>query len=274
MRIINRVMSVPTGLVIAALAAALLIIPAQSVRADAGGTTLPPQQTTTSSKVTTFSQGASQVAQDSGASRNTNQAGRGEDTANNTGSSGTKDAVSSPVSPYVSPDVLTGNTAGKPFSIEGNGNLVDDAYDDDTKEFITVQTKNNQTFFVVIDRANTLNNVYMLSMIDEDDLQQFLSDEDADLTKIDDISDLAALEEEEPEPEEKEQPKGSGGMLYIFLIIAGAGILAGYYYIRIYKPRKEEQEADSEDMEGTELKEDYEDEEEYPDSEERDYSDY
>ena len=159
-------------------------------------------------------------------------------------------------SPYISSDVITENTSGKPFSIEGNGNLVDDAYDDDTKEFITVRTKNNQTFFVVIDRANSANNVYMLSMIDEDDLEQFLNEDSGDI-QIEDISDLATLDEDSTESGQAEKKKGSGITLYIVLIIAAAGILGGYYYIRIYKPRKEEQEADSEGMEGNDGSDDY-----------------
>ena len=133
---------------------------------------------------------------------------------------------------------------------------MDDAYDDDTKEFITVQTKNNQTFFVVIDRANSANNVYMLSMIDEDDLEQFLNEDSGDI-QIEDISDLASLEEDTTESGQAEKKKGSGATLYIILIIAAAGILGGYYYIRIYKPRKEEQEADSEGMEDNDWSNDY-----------------
>lgn len=68
----------------------------------------------------------------------------------------------------------------KPFSVAGNGEVLDDISDDETKQFITVRTKNNQTFFVVIDRANSVDNVYMLSMIDENDLAEFLEDGEED----------------------------------------------------------------------------------------------
>ena len=63
-----------------------------------------------------------------------------------------------------------------PFSIEGNGEVLDDVTSDGTKQFITVTTKNNETFFLVIDRSSNANNVYMLSMIDESDLSAFLEE--------------------------------------------------------------------------------------------------
>ena len=236
------------ALTVAAIAAAVVILLPNEAKAD------------TPDSSGTVSQGA----------KTAKESASGKDS-----SSTAKDQNQGTVSPYVSPDVITEDTSGKPFAIEGNGNLVDDAYDDDTKEFITIQTKNNQTFFVVIDRANSVNNVYMLSMIDEDDLEQFLS-EDSEAVQIDDISDLAALEETQPDTtEQQNKPKGSGGMLYIILIIAAIGILGGYYYIRIYKPRKEEQEADSEGMEGNDEPDDYDrgEDENEDDEEENEYED-
>ena len=68
-----------------------------------------------------------------------------------------------------------------PFSVPGNGEVRDDITDDSSKEFLTIKTKNNNTFYIVIDRAATTNNVYMLSQIDENDLKEFL-DEDQQQT--------------------------------------------------------------------------------------------
>ena len=70
---------------------------------------------------------------------------------------------------------------GDPFSVPGNGEVRDDITDDSSKEFLTIKTKNNNTFYIVIDRAATTNNVYMLSQIDENDLKEFL-DEDQQQT--------------------------------------------------------------------------------------------
>lgn len=41
------------------------------------------------------------------------------------------------------------------FTTPGNGEVKDDITDDSTKEFLTVTTKNNNTFYIVIDRSAT-----------------------------------------------------------------------------------------------------------------------
>ena len=85
-------------------------------------------------------------------------------------------------------EAVAGNTLGEtedeeppkteetPFSVPGNGSLADDKSGDSTKEFLTVQTKNGNTFFLVLDRSSNKENVYMLSMIDEDDLAEFVTE--------------------------------------------------------------------------------------------------
>lgn len=70
----------------------------------------------------------------------------------------------------------TTDTSGTPFTDPGNGELQDDFTDDSSKEFLTVTTKNNNTFYIVIDRSATSENVYMLSQIDENDLEGFLEE--------------------------------------------------------------------------------------------------
>ena len=53
-----------------------------------------------------------------------------------------------------------GETESTPFSMPGNGELVDDVEDGGTsKQFLTVQTKNGNTFYIVVDRllASKLN---------------------------------------------------------------------------------------------------------------------
>lgn len=131
---------------------------------------------------------------------------------------------------------------GTPFSVPGNGEMLDDISNDGTKQFITVRTKNNQTFFVVIDRANTVDNVYMLSLIDENDLAEFLRDGDDRDTGLPEVK-LPEKTDSEQKQESGDQekalkeakPVGSMGML-----LAAAGIIglfaAGYYYLKIYKP--------------------------------------
>ena len=59
------------------------------------------------------------------------------------------------------------------FTTPGNGTLGDQVKNSGSKDFFTVRTKNNNTFYLVIDHANSSENVYMLSLIDEDDLAEF-----------------------------------------------------------------------------------------------------
>ena len=69
---------------------------------------------------------------------------------------------------------------------DGNLSLIDDFdFTDENgygKQFITVQSKNGNYFFIIIDRAADKENVYFLNMVDEADL-------------------LALMDEPEPEPE-------------------------------------------------------------------------
>ena len=103
-----------------------------------------------------------------------------------------------------------------PFTIAGNGEVEDNIMDDPSKEFFTVKTKGGNTFFLVIDRARNSENVYMLSMIDEYDLQEFLDDEERN-DKQEEETPAVVPPETKPEPTpdvEIEEPKeeSSGGM--------------------------------------------------------------
>lgn len=138
-----------------------------------------------------------------------------------------------------------------PFSVAGNGQLLDDITDDETKQFLTVQTKNGNTFFMVIDRSRNSENVYMLSLIDENDLAEFLGEDE---TELEEEKPAVAVEEPRLEPVQEEprtEPeKGGMGMGALFtIILLGAGSIGGYYYFKIWKPKREEEEAGSEDLE-------------------------
>ena len=95
-----------------------------------------------------------------------------------------------------------------PFTIAGNGEVEDNITDDSSKEFFTVKTKGGNTFFLVIDRARNSENVYMLSMIAEYDLQEFLTDEERNGKEEE--KPAVVLPETKPEPEpdvEIEEPE-------------------------------------------------------------------
>lgn len=63
------------------------------------------------------------------------------------------------------------------FTEPGNGEVQDDIQNGSSKEFLTITTKNNNTFYLVIDRSSTSQNVYLLSQVDENDLKEFVDQE-------------------------------------------------------------------------------------------------
>ena len=149
-----------------------------------------------------------------------------------------------------------------PFTIAGNGEVEDNITDDSSKEFFTVKTKGGNTFFLVIDRARNSENVYMLSMIDEYDLQEFLTDEERN-----------GKEEEEPAvvlPETKPEPEQDDGKLTKILAIVfvmGVGGAGAFFYFYIYKPKQSEPEVSKENLEYEALPTKNEDEEAGQDAE-------
>lgn len=166
------------------------------------------------------------------------------------------------------------NTDGSAFTVPGNAQLQDDITDDSSKEFLTIQTKNNNTFYVIIDRSANTENVYMLSQIDENDLAKFLDEGTLTGSSVVTANPGVVLEEKEVEPttpetekpEEKEEEKpatgNAAGMLAI-LAVALCGVGA-YYYFKIYKPRTEEDDSDDEGIElSDDMDEVYEDEEDF-----------
>lgn len=151
-------------------------------------------------------------------------------------------------------------TGETPFSIPGNGLLLDDKSEDGTKQFFTIRTKNGNTFFMVLDRSNNTENVYMLSMIDENDLAEFIKDT-ADQSKTT-VPSLVIPQKEttvaEPEsiekpgqvqtePEKKKTGMNTGTVFVLIVMLAGG--IGVFYYLKVVKPKREEEDAEVEDLE-------------------------
>ena len=142
------------------------------------------------------------------------------------------------------------------FSVDGNGEVLDNVMDEKSgKEFYTITTANNNTYYLIIDHSSSTKNVYMLSMIDENDLKEFLSEEEPEAPE--DTGTPPAVDlgdepsgDETPDDSEPEEPKKNNNILSTVLIILVLGAIAGggYFYFKIYKPKKEAKIAD-EDME-------------------------
>ena len=165
---------------------------------------------------------------------------------------------------------------GKPpfaFTPDGNLTLIDDflqieapATEDSArieKQFITVQSKNGNTFYIVIDRNGDTENVYFLNLVDEADLMALMGDENSETAAPacsctdkcivgtintsceiyrSNMSECAGKETViEPQPTEPvEEPaaekKSANFLLIIILLIAGAAGGAVYWF-KFRKPK-------------------------------------
>lgn len=164
---------------------------------------------------------------------------------------------------------------GEPLEDEGNAYTRDLLYDKATnKQFITIQTKNGNTFYIVIDYDAPINDeeeqyqTYFLNMVDESDLLALMDEEAvAELTTCvcDTHCEAGAVNVEcpvyktnmsectgvVPEPEtpveddteQPEEPKSGSNMGMIIAIVAIAGVGgAAYYYFKFIRGKKNKDE--------------------------------
>ena len=144
-----------------------------------------------------------------------------------------------------------GTTAEPGFSTPGNGNLGDQIKSSGGKDFYTVHTKNNNTFYLVIDHSNSTENVYMLSLIDENDLAEFLKEEEKEPEKAQPPviipqtqSGDGSGESAESKPQETPPARTPAGfsLPVIFGVLAAVGGIL--YYFLSYRPKHKTDEED------------------------------
>ena len=129
---------------------------------------------------------------------------------------------------------VSGESNNSAFSTPGNAQLVDDKENDDTKQFLTIQTKKGNTFYMVIDRSSNTENVYMMSLVDENDLAEFLDETEKDKETEEStvvIPETTPVAEEETEVKKEEK---SGMNVKGLAAIVVAAIL-GFAGIAVYK---------------------------------------
>ena len=143
------------------------------------------------------------------------------------------------------------------FSTPGNGDLGDEVEDSKQKDFYTIRTKDNKTFYLVIDHANSVDNVYLLSLVDEYDLEEFMDGTALSRETVAEPVQPTVTPTPTPEPTPTPTPAVSGepekkapyenstlwilgGGLVLFLLL---------YYFKIYKPSHDTGDDDSEGLE-------------------------
>ena len=153
---------------------------------------------------------------------------------------------------------------GAALTPDGNLSLIDDIGSPTTsgKQFITVETKNGNVFYLIIDRDDEgEETVHFLNQVDEADLLTLMGD-DAPAAEVpavcnckekcaagavntncpvckNNLSECSGKEVvAEPEPEaEQPEKKSSGGLLVIVLLLALAGGGA-FAYVKFIKPKQ------------------------------------
>ena len=159
---------------------------------------------------------------------------------------------------------LMGGSGGAALTPDGNLSLIDDIGSSTRsgKQFITVETRNGNVFYLIIDRDDEgEETVHFLNQVDEADLLTLMGD-DAPTAEtpavcnckekcaagavntncpvcknnLSECSGKEVVTEPEPEPEQPEK-KSSGGLLVIVLLLALAGGGA-FAYVKFIKPKQ------------------------------------
>ena len=176
--------------------------------------------------------------------------------------------------PETSEEPVTGGVEPEPLTPEGNLTIVDDIEGDAAgdKQFITVQTKGGNTFYLLIDRDDKGNeNVHFLNLVDEADLLALTKDGESIVPactctdkcavgKINtgckvcrtNMSECAGKEQaaeitpQPAEPAETAPEKSTGGaglivVVLLLLLLGGGGALC---WFKLRKPKADTRGAD------------------------------
>ena len=153
--------------------------------------------------------------------------------------------------PTEEPPVQEETTTAKPFTPEGTGTVVDNATDEDGKEFYTIQTPDEHVFYLVIDKQRTSENVYFLDAVTVKDLLSLAqAEKEPETVEPEPAPTPTPSEPSEPELAPAPAPtKGNSPVGTILLVLAvtliGGG--AGWYF-KIYRPKHQAPDLDEEEM--------------------------
>ncbi len=177
-------------------------------------------------------------------------AGGGEEWEDGTG--GTSWEGLDPVEPTEPP--ATPEPEPNPFTPDGQGTMVDNATDQDGKEFFTIMAADESVFYLVIDRQRETENVYFLNAVTVADLMALA--EPSPEAVPEPLPEPEPAPTPEPKPEPEPEKSGGAGTLLLVLAVLALGGGAGWYF-KIYRP-KQQAAAPGEDFdEAEEYGEDY-----------------
>ena len=126
-------------------------------------------------------------------------------------------------------------TEPNPFTPDGTGTVVDNATDQDGKEFFTITTAEEAVFYLVIDRQRETENVYFLNAVTVADLMA-LAESSGEPAAPEPTPEPDPEPNPTPEPEPVPEKKGGAGPLLLALAVVVIGGGAGWYF-KIYRPK-------------------------------------
>lgn len=133
------------------------------------------------------------------------------------------------------------DNANKEYPIHhgySSDNKETDQYSADARQFITFQTKNGKTFYLIINHDEDSENVMLLTEVSEDDLINMVEKKEAPKQEV--VKEEPVKEEVKPE---KKDEKGNLGTYIILLLVVGGALGAGYYFKVVKKKEDKELEA-------------------------------
>lgn len=133
------------------------------------------------------------------------------------------------------------DNANKEYPIhhgDSSDNKETDQYSADARQFITFQTKNGKTFYLIINHDEDSENVILLTEVSEDDLINMVEKKEAPKQEV--VKEEPVKEEVKPE---KKDEKGNLGTYIILLLVVGGALGAGYYFKVVKKKEDKELEA-------------------------------
>ena len=126
--------------------------------------------------------------------------------------------------------------------------MVDNATDQDGKEFFTITTAEEAVFYLVIDRQRETENVYFLNAVTVADLMA-LAESSGEPAAPEPPPEPEPEPTTTPEPEPVPEKKGGAGPLLLALAVVAIGGGAGWYF-KIYRPKLQKAAEPEEDYGG------------------------